>query len=133
MKLLERLWPGPGLAPTVLGAAEEPAEAAPDPASSRYDGNPQLAVIESYALDVIGELPPEDVEDLDDAVTELFGEAPDWRDAVRRGLGWNPLVDMAIAEGWHRFRQAARAEGRDPEPAAFARFFADELVRLSRS
>ena len=133
MKPMDRLWPGRrALAPAVLeGDLEQ--DPCSDPGAARYDVNPQLAVIESYALDVIGELSPEEVEEAENAVVGLFGEAPDWRRKVRRQLGWNPLMDAVIADKWHRFRKSAMADGGDPEPAEFARRFADEIVRLSRS
>ncbi len=133
MEPVDRLWPG--------GRAREPAalerereqDPGSDPGAARYDLNPQLAVIESYALDVIGELSPEEVEETENAVVGLFGEAPDWRRQVRKQLGWNPLMDAVIADRWHRFRKSALADGGDPEPAEFARRFADDVVRLSRS
>jgi hypothetical protein len=97
----------------------------------RYEGKPQLAVIESYALDVIGELSPEEVAEADDAVAGLFGASSDWRRRVRQRLGWNPLMDTVIAENWCRFRRAVRQAGDDPDPAEFARRFADEVMRMS--
>jgi hypothetical protein len=133
MDRIDRLWPG-GRAhvPAVLeGDLEQ--DPGSDPGAARYDVNPQLAVIESYALDVIGELSPEEVEEAENAVVGLFGDAPDWRWKVREQLGWNPLMDAIIADNWHRFRKSTRADGGDPEAAEFARRFADEVVRLSRS
>jgi hypothetical protein len=100
---------------------------------ARYSENPQLAVIESYALDVIGELSPEEQEETEYAVVGLFGSCRDWRQRVRRELRWNLLMDAVIAESWHRFRRLMRVDGAEPEPAEFARRFADEIVRLSRS
>jgi hypothetical protein len=128
MDRIDGAWPEGPRTPAVLEGDREQ-----DPGAARYDVNPQLAVIESYALDVIGELSPEEVEEAANAVAGLFGEAPDWRWRVRKHLGWNPLMDAVIADNWHRFRKAALADGGDPEPAEFARRFADEVVRLSRS
>ena len=68
------------------------------------------------------------------AVAGFFGEAPgDWRPRVRQWMGWNPLMDAAIAERWCRYRKAAREAGSEPEPAEFARRFADQATRLSCS
>ena len=133
MKPIDRLWPGGRAAgPAVLeGDLEQ--DPGSDPGAARYVVNPQLAVIESYALDVIGELSPEEVEEAENAVVGLFGEASDWRWKVRKQLGWNLLVDSVIVDNWHRFRKSAMADGGDPEPAEFARRFADEIVRMSRS
>lgn len=133
MRGIDRLWPGRrAFEPAVLeGDLEQ--DPGSDTGAARYDVNPQLAVIESYALDVIGELSPEEVEEAENAVMGLFGEAPDWRRKVRNTLGWNPLMDAVIADNWLRFRRSAVADGGDPEPAEFARRFADEIVRLSRS
>jgi hypothetical protein len=133
MKPIDRLWPGGrALEPAVLEGDREQ-DPGSDPGAARYDVNPQLAVIESYVLDVIGELSPEEVEEAENAVAGLFGEASDWRGRVRKQLGWNALVDAVIADRWHRFRKSAMADGGDPEPAEFARRFADDAVRLSRS
>jgi hypothetical protein len=128
--MLERLWSG--------GRARhrevEPTRKRIDLEASverRYEVNPQLAVIESYALDVIGELSPEEVVEADDAVAGLFGASGDWRRRVRQELGWNPLMDAVIADNWCRFRRAVKQAGADPDPAEFARRFADEVTRLS--
>jgi len=100
----------------------------------RYESWPQLAIIESYALDVIGELSDEEIQETAQAVAGFFGEGPgDWRPRVRQRMGWSPLMDAAIATDWCRYRKAMRAAGAEPEPAEFARRFADEVTRLSRS
>ncbi|HET9595357.1 MAG TPA: hypothetical protein VFP65_07240 [Anaeromyxobacteraceae bacterium] len=132
MKLLERLWPARHAPQAALLEAPGNEVVESCPGVERYEGNPQLAVIESYALDVIGELSPEEVEETEHAVVGLYGESTDWRHAVRRKLGWNPLMDAVIADNWHRFRSASRKAGEEVEPAEFARRFADEVVRLSR-
>jgi hypothetical protein len=134
MKSLERLWHG-GLA-QLAAPGLDPQGTDPEGygrAEERYTVNPQLAVIESYALDVIGELTEEEEEEAENAVVGLYGTCRDWRQRVRHELGWNLLMDAVIAENWHRFRSATKAEGSDPEPAEFARRFADEVVRLSRT
>jgi hypothetical protein len=133
MKSVDRLWPGGRVLKPAVLERELEQDPGSDPGAARYVVNPELAVIESYALDVIGELSPEEVEEAENAVVGLFGEAPDWRLKVRKQLGWSPLVDAVIAERWHRFRKSAMADGADAEPAEFARRFADEIVRLSRS
>lgn len=102
-------------------------------ATPRYARNPLLAVIEGYALDVIGELPPEEIDETEQTVRALYGAAADWRRAVRRRLGWTPLMDVTIAARWQEFRRDARARSREPQPGEFARGFADEVVRLSHS
>ncbi len=100
----------------------------------RYEGRPQLAIIESYALDVIGELSDDEMQEAAQAVSGFFGEAPgDWRSRVRQQMGWSLLKDAVIADEWCRFRKAVRAAGGEPVPADFARRFADEVIRLSRS
>jgi hypothetical protein len=140
MGTLQRLWPDkraqpidPAQAQTDASAGHASGEEEQERVEERYELNPQLAVIESYALDVIGELSPEEIIEADDAVAELFGESRDWRRRVRERLGWNPLMDAEIADGWYRYRRAARQAGGDPDPADFARRFADEVVRLSKT
>jgi hypothetical protein len=100
--------------------------------TERYERNPLLAIIESYALDVIGELSPEEVEEAACAVEQLLGDADDWRAALRRELRWNALVDATIAERWHRFRADHRCD-EPPDAAEFARGFADDVTRMGRS
>jgi hypothetical protein len=102
-------------------------------AGARYEGNPQLAVIESYALDLIGELSAEEVEETEQAVLGLLGGGSDWRRTVRDHYRWNALVDWDIAEKWCRFRNSARTSGHALDPAEFARRFADDVVGRSRS
>jgi hypothetical protein len=140
MRTLQRLWPDkrvqpvdPAQAQTDASAGDANGDEEEARGEERYEFNPQLAVIESYALDVIGELSAEEIVEADDAVAELFGESRDWRRRVRERLGWNPLMDAEIADGWWRYRRAARQAGGDPDPAEFARRFADEVVRLSKS
>ena len=135
MGTLQKLWSGkrarlevPSLTPESASQGVEKIDG-----DGRYDGNPQLAVIESYALDVIGELSPEEITETDDAVTELFGASSDWRQTVRQRFGWNPLMDSVIADNWCRFRRAVKKLGDDPDPAEFARRFADEVMRLSKT
>jgi len=134
MKLIERLWPGKRAQPPAPLAhsllVDEIREVVGD---DRYAVNPQLALIESYALDVIGELSPEEIEEAETAVVGVFGECGDWRYRLRQKLGWTPLMDAVIAESWWRFRQATRRAGAEVDAAEFARRFADEVVRLSRS
>jgi hypothetical protein len=139
MRTLQRLWPDKRVQPVDPARAQTDASTCEtngieeERGEERYELNPQLAVIESYALDVIGELSAEEIVEADDAVAELFGESRDWRRRVRERLGWNPLMDAEIADGWCRYRRAARQAGGDPDPADFARRFADEVVRLSRT
>jgi hypothetical protein len=100
----------------------------------RYEADPQLAIVESYALDVIGELSREEREEAECAVLAVFADLPgDWRERVRRRMGWNGVVDHAIAERWRHARREARAAGTEPEPAEFARRFADEAVQRARN
>jgi hypothetical protein len=133
MNLLARLWPGRAQPTAPAPDLQSGKPEGDNRAEARYQLNPQLAVIESYALDVIGELTEEEEEEAENAVVGLFGACRDWRQRIRRELQWNLLMDAVIAESWHRFRSAAKREGGDPEPAEFARRFADEVVRLSRT
>jgi hypothetical protein len=131
MRLIQRLWPGERAQPADLDLSRK--RSAADASVDRYEVNPQLAVIESYALDVIGELSPEEISEADDAVAGLFGASHDWRQRVRQRLGWNPLMDAVIADNWCRFRRSLKEAGDDPDPAEFARRFADEVTRLSKT
>jgi hypothetical protein len=98
--------------------------------AERYEKEPLLAILESYVLDVLGELSAEEVEEAACAVEELLGDGHDWRSAVRRRMCWSPLVNARIADAWCRNRAAA---GDDPDAAAFARKFVDDARRAAVS
>ncbi len=102
-------------------------------ARARYEAEPILALVESYVLDVIGELSPEEFAEAADAAEELLRERRDWRADVRRELRWSPAVDGAIARGWRRFTRERRAASEDADPGEFARRYADGAMRLARS
>lgn len=133
MKWSERLWPGRRVRPSASLPIPPSVEGAAEGAEERYAANPQLALIESYVLDVIGELSPEEVEEAETAVVGVYGDCNDWRHQLRQKLGWTPLMDAVIADSWCRFRKATRRAGSEADPAEFARRFSDEVVRLSRT
>src|SRR4051812_34316121 len=80
----------------------------PQPASAltgRYEGLPMLVLVECYALDVIGELPPERGAKVAGIATRVFGGGSDWKATVGRELAWNrERVDAEIRANWATFR-----------------------------
>ena len=97
--------------------------------SDRYAGKPFLPLLEAYVLDAIGHLDP--AADAAHRAREgeyraMFGATGAWREIVAGRMRFPDGMQGAIREVWQsgrdRFRQA---NGRDPDPAEFARIFVD--------
>ncbi len=92
---------------------------------ARYAAEPWLAVVESYALDVIGELSPEEVSEAEVATQALFGVGWGWREVVRDHMSWTPAVDRSIRDLWRGYQAEVQRRDLPADPASFARRFAD--------
>lgn len=96
---------------------------------ARYRGKPLLLVLEAYALDTIGELPPGMQQLVPELVQRAFGKSGDWKATVREQLGWAPTIDQDIRASWDRYQGAARDAGLASNSLDFAQQFADEVER----
>jgi hypothetical protein len=101
-------------------------------AQDRYRGRPLLAVVESYALDVIGELAPEKQAAMREVTQRVWSGGDDWKATVRRVLAWDASMDREIELNWASFKRAANAQQMPASPEAFARAFGDEILRQNR-
>ena len=81
-----------------------------------------LAILEAYAMAVIGSLPPEKDAAVGAIVPRVFGGGTDWRATVRTVMGWSDRIDHEILDAWNRI-----ALEKEPIAATdFAMRFADE-------
>jgi len=96
----------------------------------RYRELPILILIENYALDVVGALPPEKEASLIKITTRVWDGGADWRATIRQQLAWTKAeIDTEILANWVSFKEAARREGIPADPNVFARAFGDEIQK----
>lgn len=93
----------------------------------RYTGRPLLILVENYALATVGALPPDAEGGVRDVVTRVYGGGDDWRETLRGALRWPDTIDQEILDNWRRYREAARAQKAQANPAEFAQRFADAV------
>ena len=95
----------------------------------RYSGKPFLELLDSYVLDAVGALDAESDAALAAREAEfhrLFGASGDWRTIVEQRMRFPAGMARAIREVWEKGSVKFRAaQGRDPDPAEFARHFVD--------
>jgi hypothetical protein len=94
------------------------------PAEDRYAGKPLLLLLDSYVLDVIGALAPEQHPRLSELVQTAFGGGRDWKATLRETLQLDPETDAELRRLWQENQQ--RASGR--APALTAQEFARGVV-----
>jgi hypothetical protein len=99
---------------------------------ARYREKPLLILLESYALDVIGKLPPDKHENLAAITMKVWGGGQDWKATIRAQMGWDARMDAQILENWRGFQAAAASQGIPADEAAFARLFADAVEKRGR-
>jgi hypothetical protein len=99
----------------------------------RYEHRPLLLLIESYALDVIGELGDEQRSSLSSIAAKVWkAGSSDWRTELRNQLGWAQTIDTTIVANWRAYRNAARAQRKPVSPREFAQMFGDAIWRASQ-
>ena len=95
----------------------------------RYEGKPFLELLESYVLDAIGALDPDDDATLTAMESEfhtMFGEPGTWRQIVEARMQFPDGMPGAINELWTKGRARFReAQGHEPDPYEFTRTFVD--------
>ena len=93
----------------------------------RYKDRPMYLFFEKYITEVVGELPPEKSDIIQNMrLDEVFGvEAETWQDVVRQALRLSPTLDIAIVDRWFDYLEEAADAGREPEADGFARQFVD--------
>jgi len=106
-------------------STERKADKATAAEPGRYKGQPMLIVLENYALAIVGELPPNKEESMREIVKRAFGGGSDWRETVRRTMGWRDSIDEEIRQNWETYKSVATAQGRAVDAVPFAQAFAD--------
>ena len=99
-----------------------------EPIPDRYEQNPMLVVVENYVLDVLGLLPKEKAELLNQIVCRTFG-GNDWRATVRSQFNIPKDADESLALLWKQRLEEADATQSELTPEQFAMEQADELFR----
>jgi hypothetical protein len=111
--------------------ATHPATASSSDIPDRYRDNPLRAVLENYALDIIGKLPADMPAQLTEITKAAWGGSSDWKHALRKQMKWDERTDDEIRENWVDFQAAAKKSGTAPDELAFARAFADHFEKHS--
>lgn len=97
--------------------------------SDRYEGKPFLRLVDCYVLDAIGHL--DEVQDaqlteMTPKFREIFGEQGDWREIVVARMKFPDGIGEAIRQVWESgHARFVEANGREPDPEEFTRFFVD--------
>ena len=95
---------------------------------SRYEDRPILAILENYALAVIGAFPEEKSATMLRLVQGVWAGGDDWMQTVRAKLGWEESIDDTIRDNWVGYQQVARKQHATGSPAKFAMMFADAIA-----
>ncbi|MDH5257075.1 MAG: hypothetical protein OEX07_03675 [Gammaproteobacteria bacterium] len=94
----------------------------------RYKDTPVYLFFEKYILNVIGCL-PEDKQDILQNINlqEIFNsQSSNWRNVVREVLHLSSTIDLAIMYQWHLYLDNAQSHGLELDPIAFSQLFVDE-------
>jgi len=91
----------------------------------RYKDTPVYLFFEKYILNVIGELPSDKQDILQNInLQEIFStHATNWRDVVREVLHLSSTIDIAIMYQWHLYREKKQDEA---DAATFSQQFVDD-------
>lgn len=94
---------------------------------TRYQKTPVYLFFEKYVLDVIGELPQEKKDILQDVnLQATFGtQSSDWKDVIREVLHLSPTIDIAILLQWYQVLENTQIDSIDIDTQAFSKDFVD--------
>ena len=97
----------------------------------RYGQNPIYLFFESYIQDVIGYLPKEKSESIQEMnIQKVFGtEATEWREVLKETLHLSDTIDIAILDLWYRNREHFKTENGEYDPVWFSQIFTDEYMK----
>ena len=99
----------------------------------RYDGKPLLRLLDLYVLRAIGELSPDQEENMNRIAPKLqarFGGGGQWHEAVERAVGMEAEAAQDIRDMWARNQEVARAHGLTLAPEEFAMMVVDDNFPL---
>lgn len=95
----------------------------------RYEGKPFLRLVDGYILWLIGPLDPafdSSMQQTLPALNATFGlHAESWHEVVRIQMDFTPEDDAMITSRWQEQVGRDLAEGRQPDPVAWAYMVAD--------
>ena len=98
---------------------------------SRYGQNPIYLFFESYIQDVIGYLPKEKSESIQEMnIQKVFEtEATEWRQVLEETLHLSDTINIAILDLWYRNREHFKTESGEYDPFWFSQIFTDEYMK----
>jgi len=94
----------------------------------RYKDAPVYLFFEKYILDVIGHLPPEKIEILNQInLQNIFAtKAEPWKAVVKEVLQLSSTIDIAILYQWYKYMDRANENGTPIDSNTFSQNFVDE-------
>jgi len=94
---------------------------------TRYQETPVYLFFEKYVLDVIGKLPQDKIEILQQInLQATFGtKANAWKDVIREVLVLSSTIDIAILAQWYKALEQAQNNNTDLDPNIFCKEFVD--------
>jgi len=94
---------------------------------ARYQDTPVYLFFEKYVLDVIGKLPQDKIEILQQInLQATFGtHSSEWKDVIREVLKLSSTIDIAVLSYWYKKREIAQAQGITIDPDLFSKEFVD--------
>ncbi len=102
-----------------------------DGLDDRYKDQPILILFENYILDIIGHLPSDKKEGMNDlGLHKVFNtQTTDWKEIVKQVLNLSDTIDIAILDLWYKNREIAAGQNIDYQPTEYAMDFADRYLR----
>ena len=95
-----------------------------------YKENPINLFFESYILDVLGELPLEKSESIQEMnLQKVFNtEASDWKDVIKETLHLSNTIDIAIKDLWYKNRDHFKDDNGNDDFVWFSQIFTDKYM-----
>jgi hypothetical protein len=96
---------------------------------NRYDGKPFLRLLDSYVLDVIGQLETDSrsaLERMQPRLAQTFGTAGTWQEIVRSQLELPDTFPAEVRFIWEGFLDQAKRQGLSVDPNEFVERFVSE-------
>ncbi len=101
---------------------------ADDDQQDRYAGKPFLRLLESYVLNAIGRLTPQEkeaLEAMEDKLSAVYGQTGSWVEIVAAQMAFPVELPGRICKIWETGSARAREQGFTPDPVEFTRHFVD--------
>ena len=95
--------------------------------NTRYKDKPVYLFFEKYIMDVIGALPEEKNDILQNInLQHVFGaKSHQWRDVVVEVLQLSPTINIAILEQWYRAKETTYSHNSEVDAIQFSKDFVD--------